>query len=65
MPNIGNAVATLSSFYDEVGSDRFLVMATMHILPPEVEEALQVVKGLVKDHMLHDTLPGFCIFVIQ
>lgn len=64
MPNMGNAVATLSSFYDKVGPEVFSFLVASHALPGEVEEALEVVRESIKAQISDDEEPDLCIVVI-
>lgn len=64
MPNMGNAVATLSSFYDKVGPKAFSAMAASHALPDEVEKAFETVRETIKAQMPDGNTPDLCIVVI-
>ncbi len=65
MPDIGNAVAVLSSFYDTVGPGAFAALAASHALPGEVEEAFGSIRELFKTQTPDGKMPDLCVIVIH
>lgn len=65
MPDIGNAVAVLSSFYDTVGAEKFAALAASHTLPSEVEEAFGTIREMFKTQTPDGQMPDLCVIVIH